>query len=143
MVSKIESALSRLLPRGVHLEFNLDGLLRGDSISRAQYHSTALQAGWESVNDARRVEGLSPVDGGDQIRVPLANIEINAASLVETDKRVVMAQRLVNSGYEPAAVLAALDLPAIDHTGLPTVQLQGIAQIDPDAPQTVYPVSGV
>ena len=83
------------------------------------------------------------VDGGDQIRVPLANIEINAASLVETDKRVVMAQRLVNSGYEPAAVLAALDLPAIDHTGLPTVQLQGIAQIDPDAPQTVYPVSGV
>lgn len=142
LVTKIESALSRLLPGESFLRFNMDGLLRGDSISRAQYHSTALQAGWETVNDVRRIEDLPPVEGGDQTRVPLANIEINAASLVEMDKRVIMAQRLVVSGFEPAAVLAALDLPAMAHTGLPSVQLQGIAQIDPNNPEAVYPVAG-
>ncbi|MGA0916685.1 MAG: phage portal protein [Ilumatobacteraceae bacterium] len=142
MVTKIESALSRLLPGDAFLRFNMDGLLRGDSISRAQYHSTALQAGWETVNDVRRIEDLPPIDGGDQIRVPLANIEINAASLVELDKRVIMAQRLVVSGFEPSSVLEALGLPQMSHTGLPSVQLQGIAQIDPNNPEAVYPVAG-
>ena len=142
LVTKIESALSRLLPGGAFIRFNMDGLLRGDSISRAQYHSTALQAGWETVNDVRRIEDLPPVDGGDQIRVPLANIEVNAASLVEMDKKVIMAQRLVVSGFDPASVLAALDLPTMTHTGLPSVQLQGIAQIDPNNPNAVYPVAG-
>lgn len=142
LVTKIESALSRLLPGDAFVRFNMDGLLRGDSISRAQYHSTALQAGWETVNDVRRIEDLPPVDGGDQIRVPLANIEVNAASLVEMDKKVIMAQRLVVSGFDPASVLAALDLPAMTHTGLPSVQLQGIAQIDPNNPDSVYPVAG-
>jgi HK97 family phage portal protein len=142
LVTKIESALTRLLPGEAFLRFNMDGLLRGDSISRAQYHSTALQAGWETVNDVRRIEDLPPVEGGDQIRVPLANIEVNAATLVETDKRVVMAQRLVTSGFEPASVLAALGLPPMEHTGLPSVQLQGVAQIDPNNPESVYPVAG-
>ena len=142
LVTKIESALTRLLPGDAFLRFNMDGLLRGDSISRAQYHSTALQAGWETVNDVRRIEDLPPVDGGDQIRVSLANIEVNAASLVEMDKRVVMAQRLVTSGFEPASVLAALGLPDMAHTGLPSVQLQGIAQIDPNSPESAYPVVG-
>jgi HK97 family phage portal protein len=142
LVTKIESALTRLLPGDAFLRFNMDGLLRGDSISRAQYHSTALQAGWETVNDVRRIEDLPPVDGGDQIRVSLANIEVNAASLVEMDKRVVMAQRLVTSGFEPASVLAALGLPGMAHTGLPSVQLQGIAQIDPNNPESAYPVVG-
>lgn len=142
LVTKIESALSRLLPGDAFVRFNMDGLLRGDSISRAQYHSTALQAGWETVNDVRRIEDLPPVEGGDQIRVPLANIEVNAASLVEMDKKVIMAQRLVVSGFDPASVLAALGLPPMTHTGLPSVQLQGIAQIDPNNPEAVYPVAG-
>lgn len=124
ITTKIESALSRLLPGEAFLRFNMDGLLRGDSISRAQYHSTALQAGWETVNDVRRNEDLPPVEGGDQTRVPLANIEINAATLVAMDKKVSMAERLVVSGFDPASVLAALDLPPMAHTGLPSVQLQ-------------------
>ena len=32
--------------------------------------------------------------------------------------RVNMAGILVRAGFEPSATLAALDLPAIDHTGL-------------------------
>jgi hypothetical protein len=49
-----------------------------------------------------------------------------------------MAQMLVQVGYDPAETLAALGLPEITHTGLPSTQLQNVAQIDPENPGAVY-----
>lgn len=139
----IENALSTLLQvypngQGAFLEFNMAALLRGDINSRATAASVAIQGGWLTVNDVRQGEGLSKIDGGDTLRVPLANVPIDAADLSATDKRVLMAQRLITVGFDPASVLSALDLPAMTHTGVPSVQLQGVAQIDPEAPQSVY-----
>lgn len=139
----IENALSTLLQvypngQGAFLEFNMAALLRGDINSRATAASVAIQGGWLTVNDVRQGEGLSKIDGGDVLRVPLANVPIDAADLSATDKRVAMAQKLIVVGFDPASVLQALDLPAMTHTGVPSVQLQGVAQIDPEAPQSVY-----
>jgi HK97 family phage portal protein len=124
LVSKIEEAHGRLLPSESFLRINVDGLMRGDSTAQAQMFSTGLQAGYYSVNDIRRLLDLPPMEGGDIVRVPLANIDLTAAGLVETDKRVEMASKLVMVGYDPAEVLQALDLPAIAHTGLASNQLQ-------------------
>ena len=139
----IENALSTLLQvypngQGAFLEFNMAALLRGDINSRATAASVAIQGGWLTVNDVRQGEGLSKIDGGDVLRVPLANVPIDAADLSATDRRVLMAQRLIVVGFDPASVLEALDLPPMTHTGVPSVQLQGVAQIDPEAPQSVY-----
>jgi HK97 family phage portal protein len=139
-VTKLEDAYSRLLPEGVFLKFNMDGLLRGDSQTRAQVYSTALQAGYMSINDVRRLEDFSPVDGGDNYRVPLANVDVAAANLTETDRKVLMAQRLILSGFEPAGVMQAMGLPAIAHTGVPSTQLQPLTNIDPADPASAYPV---
>jgi HK97 family phage portal protein len=137
-IEKIESAYSRLLPAGAFLKFNVDGLLRGDIQTRYSAFSTGLQSGFLSINDVRRLEDVRPAEGGDVYRVPLANVDLPAANLVELSKRAEIAQRLVLSGYSPSAVLAAVGLPPIEHTGLPSVQLQNIAQIDPIAPLDVY-----
>ena len=145
IVQKLETAFTPLMatePGGAtaFIKFTLDGLLRGDANSRFSAYSTGLQAGYLTINDIRRLEDLPPVEGGEIIRVPLANVNIDAAELVATDKRVMMAQRLVTSGYDPAEVLSALGLPAIAHTGLPSVQLQGVAQVNPEDPEAVYEV---
>jgi HK97 family phage portal protein len=145
IVQKLESAFTGLMvnePGGTtaFIKFTLDGLLRGDANSRFSAYSVGLQAGYLTINDIRRLEDLPPVDGGEIIRVPLASVNIDAAELVATDKRVNMAQKLVNSGYDPADVLAVMGLPPIMHTGVPTVQLQGIAQINPEDPEAVYEV---
>jgi hypothetical protein len=139
-VAKIEDAYSSLLAEGAFIKFNVDGLLRGDFATRMNGYSIGSQAGFLSVNDIRRFEDLRPVTGGDVYRVPLANVDLGAASLVETDKRVTMAQKLIYSGFDPAGVLAALNLPSIDHTGVPSTQLQQVAQIDPADPASVYEV---
>lgn len=139
-IAKIEEAYSQLLPNQAFIRFNIDGLLRGDFQTRMQGYSIGSQAGFLSINDIRKLEELRPVEGGDVYRVPLANVDIAAASLVETDKRVAMAQKLILAGFDPAATLSALGLPAIAHTGVPSTQLQQVAQIDPENPEAVYNV---
>lgn len=138
IVTKIEQAYSRLLPGVAFLRFNLDSLLRGDTSTRFAAYSTALQSGFMSVNEVRRLEDLRTVDAGEALRVPLANVDLNAANLTETEKKVAMARNLVLVGYDPAEVLAAMGLPAIEHTGVPSSQLQPVAQIDPNDPGSVY-----
>ncbi len=139
-ISKIEQAYSPMLPNNAFIKFNVDGLLRANLTERFAAYSSATQAGFLSINDIHRFEDMPPVDGGDVYRVPLANVDLGAASVTELDKRVGMVMRLIQVGFEPEAAAIAVGLPPIAHTGLPTVQLQAIAQIDPEAPETVYEV---
>lgn len=139
-LEKLEWAYSRLLDSSQFIKFNIDGLLRGDFNSRTTAYNSALLTGWMSIDDVRRLEDLSPVEGGDAYRVPLANVNLTAAGLVEDQQRVAMAQKLIAVGFDPASTLAALGLPSIDHTGVPSSQLQPVVTIDPANPETVYGV---
>lgn len=139
-IEKMEWSYSRLLPAEAFIKFNVDGLLRGDFNSRISAYSVGLQSGFMSVNDVRRLEDLSGTDGGDQYRVPLANIALTDTNIVSEQQRVNMATKLIQIGFDPEQTLKAFGLPAVGHTGLPSVQLQGVAQIDPENPETVYGV---
>lgn len=147
IVQKLETAFTPLLSRvpggeTAFLKFNLDGLLRADMNTRMSAYSTGLNSGFLTINDVRRLEDLRPINdaSADTVRVPLANVNIEAADLTASDKRVGMAQKLVLAGFDPAEVLSAMGLPAMTHTGLPSSQLQPIAQIDPEDPTSAYEV---
>jgi HK97 family phage portal protein len=138
IVQKIEGALSPLMARyaggeQAFIRFNLDGLLRADINSRMTAFSTGLQSGFLTINDVRRIEDLPPINdpSADTVRVPLANVNVEAADLSAQTERVDMAQRLIQVGFDPADVMRKLGLPAIEHTGVNSVQLQ------PDANMTV------
>ena len=52
--------------------FNVEGLLRGDYVSRMSGYATARQNGWMSANDIRELENLDRIpseDGGDMYLV--------------------------------------------------------------------------
>ena len=123
-LAKLEDAFSSLLPDAAYLAFSTDDLLRGDYATRIEGYSKLLQNGVLSANEVRRKENMRPIDGGDVVRVPLANVDITAAGLTEQENKVKMAQQLIALGFIPEEVLSVLGLPAIGHTGLPTVQLQ-------------------
>jgi HK97 family phage portal protein len=137
---KLEDAYSKVLPTGAFLRFNVDGLLRGDQPSRYSAYSTGIQAGFMSINDVRRLEDVQAVDGGDEYRVPLANVDVKAANLAEMERKASIAAQLINAGFVPSEVLEALNMPAIEHTGLPTNQLQLVSLVNPDDPSGTYKV---
>ena len=66
---KIEGAFSRALfapGSKLCLEFDLSGLLRGDVLQRFQAHQLGIQSQILVPNEARKLEGLPPRQGGDQ-----------------------------------------------------------------------------
>ena len=139
IISKFETALSTLLPGPAFVKFNLDAILRGDIQTRFAAYSTGQLAGFLSVNDVRRLEDYAPAPGGDDYRVPLANVNLAAANIVETDRKTQMLTRLIMAGFDPAEALKALDMPPILHTGIPVTSLQSVASINPADPASVYP----
>jgi len=147
IVGKIEGALSPLMRRspggaGAFIKFNLDGLARADLQSRTSSYSTMLQSGAMSINEVRSYEDMRPIDdpAASQPRVPLANVNLDAADLKAMRERVTMVRDLVMVGFSPAEALAAMGVQDIDHTGVPSVQLQGLQNLNPTDPEEAYEV---
>ncbi len=58
-----------------YVEFNVSGLMRGDTATRFEAYAKGRQWGWLSVNDIRRLENLPPVPNGDKYLQPLNMVE--------------------------------------------------------------------
>lgn len=58
---RIEDTLSALFPRGTQVQIDMRGLLRGDTASRYAGYQIALQNGWLTVDEIRRLEDLGPL----------------------------------------------------------------------------------
>ena len=48
-----------------YAEFNIEGLLRGDSAARKEFYASALQNGWMNRNQVAAMENQPSMDGGD------------------------------------------------------------------------------
>lgn len=74
LLVNIEQEIARCLlnsDEDLFAEFSVEGLLRADSAGRAAYYTSALQNGWMSRNDVRRLENMPPIEGGDIYTVQL------------------------------------------------------------------------
>lgn len=60
----------------IHAEHNLDGLLRGDSTSRASFMQIMVNTGIRTVNEVRRLDNLPPLPGGDVATRQSQNVPI-------------------------------------------------------------------
>lgn len=84
-VKRIEQALDKQLlsaadrAQGTRIEFNMEGLLRGDSAGRASFYQTMTQIGGMTINEVRALENLPPVAGGDVPRMQMQNVPITEA----------------------------------------------------------------
>lgn len=58
------------------VEFNLDGLLRGDYKTRMEGNATAIQTGQLTPNEARALDNREPLDGGDQLFIQGATVPL-------------------------------------------------------------------
>jgi HK97 family phage portal protein len=75
-ITMAEQRINReLLPGGedspLYAEYILEGLLRGDSASRADFYSKAIQCGWMNRNEVRVRENMQPTDELDGFLTPM------------------------------------------------------------------------
>lgn len=141
----LEEAFTPLMSRypggaDAFLRFNMNGLLRADIQSRFSAYSTGIQSGFLTINDIRGWEDLKAQEGeaATQVRVPLANVNLSESGVRAQREKVQMVRDLVFAGFSPAEAMDMVGLPPVAHTGLPSVQLQGVAQVDPENPDSVY-----
>lgn len=78
-LKRIEQAIQKQLltpaerAQGVVVEWNIEGLLRGDSAARSAFYGSALRDGWMTINEVRAMENRPRVDGGDTPRMQMQN----------------------------------------------------------------------
>jgi HK97 family phage portal protein len=87
-LKRIEQAIEKQLltpadrVAGISVEFNLEGLLRGDTTARASFYQSGLQNGWTTINEVRALENKPPIEGGDVPRMQMQNQPITATGIV-------------------------------------------------------------
>lgn len=69
---EIETALTAVLPSTQTARFNLDGVIRPDTLTRYQAHKLGIEAGWLLKSEVREIEGLKPIRGLDEKPAPVA-----------------------------------------------------------------------
>jgi HK97 family phage portal protein len=92
-LKNIESTLEQTLltpieqAAGMRIEFNIEGLLRGDSESRAKFHERALKNKWRTINEVRAMENAPPVPWGDRPWGQEQDIQLNELGQAPPAKR--------------------------------------------------------
>ena len=90
-LSRWEQAMNRRLLNSIekkdhYIQFNAEGLLRGDLKSRNEAYAVARQNGWMSANDIRRKEGMDLIPtelGGDRYLCNGNMVDIGSAGRSE------------------------------------------------------------
>ena len=57
-------------------EFDVDGILRGDYMTRMNGNSLAIQTGQLTPNEARAQSNKPPIEGGDQLYIQGATVPL-------------------------------------------------------------------
>ncbi len=79
MVKRFEMELeSKLLGSelgDINIRFNMDGILRADTASRATYYSTMKTSKIMTTNEIRALENMNPIEGGDILENPATSTD--------------------------------------------------------------------
>ena len=76
MLRNIEAELERKLlteneKKRYFIRFNVNGLLRADAKTRAELYGKGIQSGWMMPNEARALEEMNGISGGDRAFIPM------------------------------------------------------------------------
>jgi HK97 family phage portal protein len=106
----IEQEFNRKLFRAPYFcKFNLDGLLRGDSKTRAEVLTKSVNNALMTPNEARRTEDRPPKEGGDRLFLNSASLPLDTV-----DERNEAKNRRATDPANPAAPATPPDDPADD-----------------------------
>lgn len=84
---RIENAVNRWIAGPVYMKFNIDATIRADTKTRTEVVGAKVADGRLSVNEARALEDLPPVAGGDFHNVPSPKSDVQAGVPTSTGSK--------------------------------------------------------
>ena len=89
-VEMIECEFTRklILPveHNIYINFNTNVLLKADKQTEANYITTLTKNGIITINEARQMLSLNPIDGCDDLILPYTDVASNKVNETDTDK---------------------------------------------------------
>lgn len=93
-----------------YAEFNIEGLLRGDSTARKEFYSSALQNGWMNRNQVAAMENQPALPGGDIYTVQSNLIPLDQLGQANDTNLAVLAQKMGQETPLTEKLIAALQI---------------------------------
>jgi phage portal protein BeeE len=78
---RLEIGLSKILPMGTDIVFDVASLLRSDSMTRATVNKLNIETGQMTPKEARMTWGLEPYEGGDEFHQALSGTVLAGGEL--------------------------------------------------------------
>jgi HK97 family phage portal protein len=101
-------------------EFDTDALTEADKQARFEANSQSLGgASWNTINEVRRSEGLSPIPGGDVLLVPANNL-----GTLDKNGRIIAPQQPNQPAAPPVAPQPNAKLDAMVRSGADRIVLK-------------------
>lgn len=91
-VKRIEKSIEKQLlsptdrAKGMKVGFNFEDLLRADSGARSEFYNKLIRLGVMTRNEARALEGLPPIVGGDVVTVQMQDVPLAQATQGTSDE---------------------------------------------------------
>jgi hypothetical protein len=82
---------------GYSFEFNFEGLLRADSVARAQLMSTLAQNGLRTRNELRKIDNYPAIPGADALTAQTNLVPLER--LGEQQQQATVARNALRSGF--------------------------------------------
>lgn len=77
LARRLERAAARILPSGYMAEFEFHEMLRPSFREQQEGYTAAINTGYLSRNEVRRLENKPPIDGGDEFFVPVNTMPLS------------------------------------------------------------------
>jgi len=96
----------------IYFKHNAEGILRGDTASRAAFYGAMLDRGVYSINEVREKEDMDPIPGGDVHLVPLNFTTLENAGKAPEPKQLPAPEPPPGKGNGKDKSAELLQLPA-------------------------------
>jgi HK97 family phage portal protein len=121
----IQEALDRHTPRGQYSKFSTGAFMRSDTLTRYNAHKIGIDSGFLTPNEARALEELPPLPGGDELR-PLGSGPAAPASppVVVNNSPLELVERTTELHPEIVVPVELKQDATVVHVAAPIIEFQ-------------------
>lgn len=77
IIQQLNEFLLPLFPGTEDMFYDFDSPVPKDEAASLEFKKAALTQGWLSINEVRALDGYEPVEGGDELRVPITSVPLS------------------------------------------------------------------